>query len=183
MVQNPTLACIGRRLQNLFRRALHSSAPRLRSAFDERKGRALIRSQGPSQWSELEAAQEFASAFDRALLAGKDARVRVYTIRLPGQTGMCSSSALWYLELAAGRGVHQWLLEALIDVCEGQTSTDVSLEVLRERSKLKPGPMGCALSDLRTRGIVARDRRPDGTWVTALLAPQLAAGQGGKYER
>ena len=36
------------------------------------------------------------------------------------------------------------------------------------------------LSAICGRGIVARDLRPDGAWVTTLLAPVVAAGQGGK---
>jgi hypothetical protein len=101
MIAKPTFGFQIRMFKQLSA-GLHLPKPRLRSA-PVRKETARCHPRW-SQWSELDAAQEFASAFDRALWMRKDARMQGYHVRLPGQTGMRSLCAISSPEAAGGRG-------------------------------------------------------------------------------
>jgi hypothetical protein len=71
-----------------------------------RKGTATPAKRRWFQWSETDGYLYPPPAHDR-VRGRKDAQVKGYTIRLPGPTGMCSSFALWFPELAAGREAHR----------------------------------------------------------------------------
>jgi hypothetical protein len=107
MITDPTTACIVRSSpEGLTPNGLYRSDTIVESTSRKKKGTAANRP--PFQWSELYAGVEFAPA-DRALTLWrrKDARMKGYTISLPGQTGMRSPSALLFPELAAGRGIER----------------------------------------------------------------------------
>jgi hypothetical protein len=83
--------------------ALQSGRPSVHSPIDRRKGRGAGLHPGPPfYWSESGAPMANAPA-DRALWR-KDAQVSLYHLPSPGQTGMCSPSALWFPELTTAGG-------------------------------------------------------------------------------
>jgi hypothetical protein len=100
-----TIGLTVRMSQNPHRAAvLQSRRSSVHSPTDRRKARATRQGRS-SQCSESDAQDWKASNDDRAL-GRKDARLKGYTIRLPGQTGLRSFRA-HFPELAAGREVRR----------------------------------------------------------------------------
>jgi hypothetical protein len=104
MVSKRAPLCLELRYRNSA--GLHQRPADVQSATTWRMRRPTLERRS-SRWSEPNAtSHEFALACDRALWR-KGAQVQVYHVCLPGQTGMCSPSALCFPELAAGLGVRR----------------------------------------------------------------------------
>jgi hypothetical protein len=75
------------------------------SLHNGRKERGAVRTRASSHCSEIDAGSVSRHS-DRAHRRRRDAYVQFYHVWFPGQTGMCSPSALGFPELAAGRGAN-----------------------------------------------------------------------------
>jgi hypothetical protein len=90
-----------RRAAGLYPRdaAVQSSLP------NRRMERGTAANRPSSHYSDVDAGSRSRHS-DRAHRRRRDAYVQFYHVWFPGQTGMCSPSALGFPELAAGRGAN-----------------------------------------------------------------------------